>query len=1001
MHDAALRFALLCCCATASAATLQEASAPTPEPTPAPAPAVAPTPAGGIEAPWSSALFDDLSWRALGPVNMGGRITDLAVDPRRSSTFFVATASGGLFKTENAGTHFAAVFESGPTASIGDVAIAPSDSAIVWLGTGEANPRNSVIPGAGVFKSIDGGKSFTFMGLADSRAIGRIAIHPTDPNLLFVAAVGHTWGDNDERGLYRTQDGGATWQRVLFVDAATGCIDVAIDPQEPAIVHAATWQRRRDEFDDGDPAVQFGPGGAIWRSIDGGATFTRSSAGLPTVALGRVGFDLFAADSRIVFATVQSELTGKTAPGQSPDDSGPAWLGVRGESSADGYVLSESIEGGPAAAAGIAKGDTLLRIGDSAIHTFEELRTLLDVRTAGEEVDVVVRREGNEQTFKVKFGRRPGTSGDFGGEQGGQSANAQERQGARGFETGGLFRSEDRGATWQRINSLNPRPFYYSQVRVDPRDAKRLWVLGISLHVSRDGGITFDAQGASDAHPDHHALWIDPNDGDHLLLGNDGGLYASFDAGRHWEMNEKLPIGQFYSVAVGMDRPYTVAGGLQDNGSWVGPSATRRRQGIPGDAWIYANGGDGFQCAIDPDDATLVYSESQNGALARFDLDSGTRADIRPPGKRFCWNTPFLLSPHNSRTLWCGGEQLFKSVNRGDDWTSVSPELSRTARGSATAIAESPRFADVVAVGTDDGALWLTRDGGRTWESLAERLPDLPGPRYVADLLFSSHDKETLFVALDGRRSDDCAPWLYRSRDFGRTFTRIGTGLPAQNLHALAQSPRRRGILFAGSSVGCHYSIDDGDTFVALDGALPTVPVFDLVVHPRERELVAATHGRGLWIADITPLEQLNKDVVASELELLEPRTVTLAPRLPGSNSYAAPRFHGQNPRDGVEFWWWRRHGSEANVALAVKNVSGAIVARLTGPGSAGLQVVRWNLALDVDAPGMPSMRDQRLKPGDYLVTIEAGESSDSTTFHVEDGSAIEPAATTGGRDVR
>ncbi|MBL8842746.1 MAG: PDZ domain-containing protein [Planctomycetes bacterium] len=972
-----------------------------PEAPPA-APAAAPQePPAPIEATWGSALFDDVAWRPLGPINMGGRITDLAVDPRRKSTWYIAAASGGLWKTVNAGTTFEPLFEGGPTASIGDVTIAPSDSSIVWLGTGEANPRNSVIPGAGVFQSTDGGKSFAFMGLADSRAIGRIAIHPTDPNVLFVAAMGHTWGDNDERGLYRTRDGGATWERVLFVDAATGCIDVAIDPLDPSIVHAATWQRRRDEFDGGDPIVQFGPGGALWRSIDGGTTFTRSSAGLPTVQLGRVGFDLFAADPQILYATVQTELTGKVAPGQAPGESGPAWLGVRGEASADGYVLSEAIEGGPAAAAGLLKGDVLQKIGDAEIRTFEELRIALDARNAGDEAAIVVRREGNLQTLQVKFGRRPGTTGDFGGEQGGQTANAQERQGSGGFETGGIFRSDDRGATWRRVNSLNPRPFYYSQIRVDPRDAAKVWVLGISVHVSRDGGATFDSQGAADAHPDHHAMWIDPSDGDHVLLGNDGGLYETFDDGKHWEMNEKLPIGQFYNVAVGMDRPYSVAGGLQDNGSWVGPSATRRRQGIPSDAWIYVNGGDGFQCAIDPEDASLVYAESQNGVLARFDRDSGARADIRPPGKRFCWNTPFLLSPWNSRTLWCAGERLFKSVNRGDDWVAVSPELSRTPQGSATAVDESPRVADVVAVGTDDGALWLTRDGGRTWESLVERLPGVPGPRYVAELLFSRHDAETLFVVLDGRRSDDCEPWLFRSRDFGRTFTRIGAGLPAQNLHALAESPRRRGILFAGSSVGCHYSIDDGDTFVAFDGRLPTVPVFDLVVHPRERELVAATHGRGIWIADIAPLEQLSKDVVAAELELLTPRTVTLAPRLPGSNSYAAPRFHGENPRDGVEFWWWRKSGSDANVALQVKNVAGGTIARLTGSGAPGLQVVRWNLALDVDAPGVPSMRDRRLKPGEYLVVIEADGKSDSATLRVEEEAAAGGGALIGGQDVR
>jgi photosystem II stability/assembly factor-like uncharacterized protein len=943
------------------------AAAPAPESAPAAA-----TPSAG----WSASLFDAIRWRSIGPVNMGGRITALAIDPRRPSTFFVGVASGGVWRTDNHGVSFAPVFDHGPTASIGAVAIAPSDSSIVWIGTGEANPRNSVIPGAGVFKSTDGGRTFQAMGLEATRVIGRIAIHPTHPDTVFVAAAGHTWGPHPERGLYRSDDGGANWRRVLQVDADSGCIDVLVDPQEPSIVHAATWQRRRDEFDGGDPVVQTGPGSGIWRSTDGGATFVRSSAGLPTVPLGRVGLDCFAGDPRILYAVVQTELTGRKAPGQSDQEGGPAWLGVRGEATDRGYVLSEALAGGPAAAAGIVAGDVLLRIAATPVATFEELRLALDQHQAGEEADVVVRRADAEVALRVRFGRRPGPVGEFGGEQGGQTANAQSRQGERGFETGGVFRSDDRGETWRRVNSLNPRPFYYSRIRVDPTDPQRLFVLGISLHRSSDGGATFDGNGARVCHPDHHDLWIDPRDPEHLLLGNDGGLFTSFDRGEQWEMLDRLPIGQFYGVAVGMDRPYTVAGGLQDNGSWVGPSASLRRTGVPIDAWQYILGGDGFRCAIDPDRPELVYAESQNGSLARLDLATGSTQGIRPPGQRFCWDTPFLISPHNPRTLWCGGESLFRSIDRGDHWTIASPVLSRTDRGSLTAIAESPRQPEVVACGSDDGALWLSRDGGRTWESLVERLPDVPGPRYVADVHFSLHETETLYVVLDGRRSNDMEPWLFRSRDFGATFTRLSDGLPADNLHTIAESPRRRGLLFAGSSRGVSVSLDDGDRFVPFDGNLPTVPVFELVVHPRDPELVAATHGRGLWIADISAVEGVTHDLLARPAALLEPRTVAPPPRLASSSSYAAPRFQGENPFDGVELWYWLRDGlpgatAETTVPLAVRDIAGRTVAKLLGPASAGLHSVRWDLAIDLQQPGVPALRDQRLGPGDYLVTLE------------------------------
>lgn len=938
-------------------------------------------------ATFEAALLGDLEWRALGPVNMGGRITDLAVDPRRRSTFYVAAATGGVWKTENAGTTFTPIFERGGTSSIGDVAVAPSNGDVVWIGTGEANPRNSVLAGDGVYKSIDGGKSFTRMGLEKSAHIGRIAIDPVDENVVFVAAVGRTWGPNPERGLYRTRDGGASFERVLFVDDKTGAVDVAIDPGDRSVVYAATWERRRDEFDGGDPAFETGPGSGLWRSTDGGASFVRLTKGLPTVKLGRIGIDVWPKDPRVVFALVESELSGKPAPGEAEGHADPAWFGVRGEPHDGSYLVTDAIEGGPAAKAGIQAGDVLVRIGDRNVAGFEELRSFLDDHQAGEECQVVIRRGAEEQTLTVKFMRRPGAPTTFtAGMQGGQNPNAQDKQGPNGFETGGLFRSDDKGESWRRINSIDPRPFYYSQIHVDPKDDQKLYVLGIQFHHSDDGGKTFATTRGRNVHPDHHALWIDPEDGDHLLLGNDGGLYVTWDRGQNWEASEKLPIGQFYDVGVSRGRPYWVIGGLQDNGTWGGPNESRRRHGVPPDLWLNVNGGDGFHAAFDPEDPNVYYAESQNGVLARGNLVTGEGREIRPDDRRLNWNTPFLISPHNSRTLYIAGSRVWKSVDRGDHWSAISEEITRTPRGSATALAESPDEPGVLYVGTDDGALLATRDGGHQWESLVANVHELGGPRYVADLECRRGAPATVFVAFDGHRSDDDQPWLFRSDDYGKSFRRTTDGLPAQPVHCFVTSPRNPALQFVGNDAGVFVSVDEGRRFVPLANNLPTVPVFDLVVHPDLPDLVVATHGRGIWILPIDALEALTPDALAADARLLQPRDVELSSTLPDSTGYAAPRFHTPNPYRGVALWYWLGKESGEQVELTVTNVAGAVVRKLEGPGAAGLHGVKWDLAVELDEAaggGGRRGRGRALKPGDYLVTLTAGESTSRAPLHV------------------
>jgi len=935
---------------------------------------------------FSEALVAELEWRNLGPAGMGGRIVDLAVHPERKSTFYVATASGGIFKTTNNGTTFRPVFERQGSSSLGAIAIAPSAPETVWAGTGEANARNSVSWGDGVYRSDDGGETWTHRGLKRSFHVGGIAIDPRQPRTVFVAAMGSTWGPNPERGLYRTRDGGESWEQVLYVDEHTGCIDVLVDPERPEVVYAATYQRLRDELDSNDPAVRSGPGSGLWRSLDGGDAWERLANGLPATAMGRIGLDLFRADPRVVLAIIETERTGER--GAPPRSEERVSLGIKGRDHEDGGFLVESVaEGESAAQAGLAAGDVVTRLAETAVDGRAALVAAMAGYAPGDEAELTYVREGEERTGAILFLGRllRGQARSFAGSQGGQVANAQDQQGPDGHESGGLFRSDDRGTTWKRVNSINPRPFYYSQVRVDPLDERRIHVLGISLHASSDGGATFETV-ARDVHPDHHALWIDPADPEHVLLGNDGGLYSTWDRGRTWAHLDLMSIGQFYNVAVDMSTPYRVYGGLQDNGSWGGPSATRGNEIRTGD-WITINGGDGFHCAVDPRDPDVVYSESQNGAIVRLDLRTGERQRVARPrggrGWRFNWNTPFLLSPHNPSILFYAGDVVFRSIDRGESSLVISPGIARTERGSATALAQSPRDEDTLYVGSDDGALWRTLDGGREWTSVTESLPGIEEPLYVSDIEPSPQRAGTVYVTLDGHRSNDFLPHVFVSDDDGDTWRRIDAGLPAVPVRTIAVDPVNEGLLFVGTETGCYASIDAGAHWTAFRSGLPTVPVHDLVIHPRDGDLVAGTHGRGIWIADIGPLQSLDEEVLAGGPHLFPVEPVHRWSSPPTGTTSGARRFAGSNPARGATIWYYLPQEHEQPITLTVRDALGAELRTLQGSAAAGLHVARWDLRGRRGGPGggqrgagAPGGRGfgGGVEPGDYAVSLDVGD---------------------------
>ena len=817
------------------------------------------------DAPAKLAL-DGLSARCIGPANMGGRVVDLAVVENNPDTYYVALATGGVFKTTDAGKTLYPVFDSQPTLCIGSVAVCQGKPDVVYVGSGEGNPRNSVSAGNGVYKSSDGGKSWTHCGLADTHHIGRVAVHPTDPDTAYVAALGHFWGPNFERGLYKTTDGGKTWKLSKFIDEDTGFVDVQMDPSDPDTLYAAAWQQRRDAFSGGNPKTQWGDKGGLFKTSDAGKTWEKMGGGLPDRAYGRCGLSVYRKDPNVIYAVVQTDKT---------DSRGNA----------------------------------------------------------------------------------------------GQRARAGEDK----PEIGGIFRSDDKGKTWKKLNDLVPRPFYYGQIRVDPNDDKIIYVLGVSFTVSTDGGKTFTVAGRT-MHADHHAMWINPKDSTHLINGNDGGLYVSKDKGKTFEANRGMAIGQFYGVAVDSRTPYRVYGGLQDNGSWGGPSATAYPDGVTQSDWRRFLAGDGFQAQVDPKDPDTVYLESQYGNLARIDVTKGGgmggkggTKNIRPPGQkggptnRYNWNAPMLVSPHDAKTIYYGANFLFKSTNRGDAWEKISPDLTRAA-GPVTnsghtlsTIAESPVTKGELWVGTDDGNVWLSKDGGKAWTDLSNNVPLVPRDRTISRIECSHADAGTAYLAIDRHRNDDFRPYLYVTRDHGKTWTPLVNGLPmGAVVGVVRESSKAKNLLFAGTELGLYVSLDAGAKWqrVEKSGLPAATRVDDLVIHPRERELVIGTHARSVWVMDIAPLEQLTPAVLKADAHLFDLKPVTvLKPKERAGEP--AKGFKAANPKPVATYWVGAGTKSvEFSIRNGEQDVTGAVI--------------------DAPKPGLHTVT-LPTTPGEYTVTLKAG----------------------------
>ncbi len=843
-----------------------------------------------------SAAKQVLKWREIGPTIMSGRISDIAVVESDPSTFYVGTATGGIWRTENAGTTFEPLFQREQTSSIGDVTVSPSNPNVIWTGTGEPQNRQSSPWGNGVYRSTDAGASWTHVGLENTHHISRIQVHPMDPEVAYVAAVGHLWGSNTERGVYKTTDGGQTWKHVLFVDEHTGAIDLVMDPNDPMTLFAAMYQRQRRAwgFNGG------GPGSGIYRTVDGGTSWIELTDGLPQGDKGRIGLDVYRGNGNLVCALVEA-----------------------------------------------------------------------DARTPGQ--------------------------GRGGGPDPGEQKN-------------GVYCSRDRGDNWQQMSSTNNRPMYYSQIRIDPNDAERIYLGGSDLYRSSDGGRNFTNDAAAGVHLDHHALWIDPNNSDHLLLGSDGGLSVSWDRSDNWYQFRNLPISQFYEIGIDSREPYHVCGGLQDNGSWCAPSDTWSDQGIRTRDWYNVGSGDGFFTVMHPVTPNVMFAESQGGNLTRLDLTTMERSRIRPIGQsnedgeqpdlRWNWDSPILLSAHDENIIYAGANVLFRSQDLGQTWDPISPDLTyetsrdslsimgvlgsepqmslndgQSSYGNLTSIGESPVNSQVIYTGADDGRVQVTQDAGNTWTDLTDNIEDLPDNVYVTRIVASHADVGTVYIAFDNHRSDDFAPYLFVSTDFGDEWRAVVGGLPQSSLNALTQHPRNPNLIFVGNEIGVYVSVNAGGQWVRLDNGLPTVPVDDIKIEPRENDLVIGTHGRGIWIMDdITPLEELTPEAITAEAHLFGIQPAVSYNRYT-PQGWTPGIFSAPNPPMGVRM---RYHLAEDTdeVSLSITDLRGQSIRRLEGTGNAGLNEVIWDLRIqEENSEGDPMNPGPRVLPGTYLVHLEAGNS--------------------------
>ena len=793
-------------------------------------------------------------YREIGPTRQGGRVVAFAVVKQNPHAFYVGAGPGGVWKTINNGHSFKPVFDHENISSIGDIKVAQSNPNIVWIGTGEANLRNSTYYGHGMYKSTDGGITWVHMGLEESHHIGRVVIHPENPNVVYVAAQGHLYSENSERGVYKTTDGGKTWVKCLEVvkdGRHIGATDLVMDPSNHDILYASSYDRRRWAWS----FRTAGPGSGIYKTTDGGESWTKLTNGLPGGMLGKIGLAIYPKIPKILYATIDNA----NIPGMS-----------------------------------------------------------------------------YKKRYKELFeGQRP----------------------SKPTVGHGIYRTDDGGESWRLVSpegkSIGNRSNYYGQIIVDPNDEDHVYVLSSRVDESTDGGRTWGR--AFSYGGDNHVLWVDPQNSKHMLMGYDYGMAITYDSGKNWYHPDELSMAQLYAIGVDMDYPYNVYGGMQDFGSWKGPSTKKGRFPIRFEDWEHVQGGDGFYNQVDPTNSRWLYSESQFGGLNQIDQKTGKRKHIqieRESGIRFNWNAPFLLSPHNLDVIYHGANMVLRSSNRGESWEQISPDLTtndpRKMKGvgavqycTITTLDESPIEQGILWVGTDDGNVHLTKNGGKNWAKLNDRIPGNPG-QWVSRVIASYHEAGTAYLTYTGFHRDDFRPFVFKTIDFGETWISLANNLPEESINVIREDRENPNLLFIGTDKAVYISIDGGQNWSKMKNNMPTIPVHDLVIHPRENDLVVGTHGRGFFITDISPLQELTPDVLSKDVHMfaIEPKVQWM---MPSQKATGAQNFAGENESHAVVINYYLKQSVKGKVKFTVFDGNRPIF-EFAGLNKPGLNRTEWGM---------------------------------------------------------
>jgi photosystem II stability/assembly factor-like uncharacterized protein len=900
-------------------------------------------------------LWSSLRWRNIGPAIFGGRITDIEVVRRsgQPDQIYILPENGGVMRSTNGGTSWTSLFDDvNSLMSMGDIAVAPSNPNVIWVSTGHGN-NPAYYWGEGVYKSVDGGQTWTFAGLKETQHIGRVRIHPTNPDIVFVAAAGGLWGPNSDRGVFKTIDGGRTWKKVLFVDDNTGAHEIVIDPTNPNVMLASTSQRQRKGYG----GIGQGPGSAIYKSEDGGETWRKITKGLPTVDMGRIGLTISLADPKLIYADIE--------------------------------------------------------VGGGA-YPFNDF-------------------EGDCPPDATRVSSTTGTGRGVGRMVEGQ---------------GGVYRSTDGGETWEQGFARFDTPAgTFLRLWADPKDRNRVYRDGVSFYVSDDMGRTFRNM-ATGLHADYRALWIDPDNNHHLLIASDGGFGISWDRGVTWEWKNNIPLAQFWEVSVDQRDPYFVCGGAQDNGNWCMPSAVRNRNGISNRDAFSVGGGDGMHFHVDPNDSTFalteVNSSSTTNSITRIDLtnlqrqalsagqgrpkscletERGAAAGAPPrgvggdPSYRWAWNTPILFSSVTPGVVYTAANVVFRSTDRGGSWKRISGDLtSRVNRdtvrvmgkaigavnyspgggpsmnpnltalyGQVTWIGESPLDGRVLYTGSDDGQVYVTRDGGESWKNITPNIPALAPFTFVSSVVASRFARGRVYATFDGHFNNDFRTYVYTSEDFGQTWRSIAGGLPTTSVNRIAEHPREANLLVIGHARGAHFSNDRGATWHSLSTNMPTIPVRSVVFQPRDNALILGTYARGVWILDdVAPLHALTADATKADALLVsitrgrQWNLFSLGP------TYGHGDFYAPNPEFNPVITYYVRDAASGNATLTISDSLGKVVRTLPGPAATGLNRVIWDMHMDAASPsaaptggrgggrggGAPPNAGPLVLPGRYGVSI-------------------------------